>query len=88
MRNIPTTKIFTQKRKDQQVKERRIKYDAMCPHFSYYSPCINLIGKDWCPFQHIVDVRKAAQRQEEYFQNGEEPDEEVLHNIATQNAVT
>ena len=60
----------------------------MCPHFFYYSPCINLIGKDWCPFQHIVDVRKAAQRQEEYFQNGEEPGEEVLHNIATQNAVT
>jgi len=37
---------------------------------------------------HINDCRKAYERQEEYFSNGEEPDEKVLHNICTQNAVT
>jgi len=51
-------------------------------------PCVNEITKDWCPFLHIEDCRKAYSRQEKYFEDGEIPEEEVLVNICTQNAVT
>ena len=65
------------------MKERKVKYDAICPNFAFFLSCTNLIKNDWCPFQHIVDVRKAAQKQEECFDEGKEPEEEVLHNICT-----
>ena len=39
--NINPSKIITNNRRDQQIKNRQVKYDALCPNFSYYNPCPN-----------------------------------------------
>ena len=88
MRMIPTNKIFTIKRRDQQIKSREIKYEALCPNHAFYNPCINLIKNNYCPYWHIEDCRKAYCVSEECFQNGQEPDEQTLLNIVTQNSLT
>ena len=56
---IPTTKIFTMKRKEEQIKQREIKYEALCPHHAFYNPCSSMIRNDYCPYYHIEDCRKA-----------------------------
>ena len=47
------------KLKDEVTKKKEIKFDSLCPMFAFYFPCTNLILKDYCPYQHIEDCRKA-----------------------------
>ena len=49
---------------------------------------MNKILKQYCPYEHIEDCRKAFRVQEEAIEDGKDPDEEYLKKIATQNALT
>ena len=88
MAKIPTEKIITMKRREEQIKARNFKYEALCPYHAFYNPCPNLIKNDYCPYWHVEDCRKAYFAVEEKYAQGEKPDEKDLHNIVTQNAIS
>ena len=44
--------------------------------------------KDYCPFVHIEDCRKAFKKLNEGINDGQGKDEEILKKIVTQNACT
>ena len=80
------SEIMTTKLKDENIRKRIIKYDTMCPLFGIFQPCTNLIFKDYCPYQHCEDVRKAYKMQISQIEDGLAPDLEAMDNCAIQNA--
>ena len=80
--------ILTIKLRDQTVRTKKIKFEALCPQFSFFFPWTNEILKGYCPYIHIEDCRKAYHHQINRIEDGEKPDEERLYAIVTQNAIT
>ena len=54
--------------------------------FGYYYSCTNMILKDYCPYHHVEDVRKAFHTQTNYIEEGQKPDINHIYSIATNNA--
>ena len=52
--DIPTMKL-----RDEAVRKKKIKFDALCPMYGHYYDCTNLILKGYCPYYHMNDARKA-----------------------------
>ena len=62
------------KLKDEMVRRKQVKYDVLCPLFAFYFECPNLILKDYCPYLHIEDCRKAYRVTMDYVERGQKPD--------------
>ena len=54
-----STDFNTVKLKDEVIRKKEIKFDSLCPMYTFYYSCTNLILKDYCPFVHNEDFRKA-----------------------------
>ena len=80
--------IATTKLRDEMVRLKEIKYDALCPMFAFYYPCSNLILKNYCPFVHNEDCRKGYAMQMNQIEEGTQPDYEAIYEIVAQNAIT
>ena len=55
----------------------------MCTAFAFYFPCANQILKDYCPYRHDEDVRKAYRLCMEQVERGEKPDNVKIDECAT-----
>ena len=66
--------LISSKLKDEAVRKKQIKFQSLCPMFAYYYACTNMILKDYCPYYHTEDVRKAFFVQTEFIEKGMKPD--------------
>jgi len=66
--------INISKLKDRVFKEKKVKFDLICPFHGFYEPCPNQIYKDYCSHLHIEDCRLAYHHTMEHIKKGEKPD--------------
>ena len=76
------SEIVLTKVRDEAIRIKEIKFNQMCPFFVYYFPCTNLILKDYCPYQHCKDVRKAVLMHNRGINEGMIPDKTAMENCA------
>ena len=88
LRQREPSEIISTKLRDETVRRKCLKFDTMCPLFGFYYPCTNLILKNYCPFQHVEDVRKAYLIQIQSINEGVCPRQEAMENCAIQNATS
>ena len=69
------------------MRKKKIKFDSLCPMYSHYYDCTNEILKDYCPYHHQEDARKAYYEQIKYIEAGNKPDQTHIFNIVSQNAL-
>ena len=62
--------LNTVKLKDEIIRKKQVKFESLCPNHAFYFNCTNLILKDYCPFEHVEDCRKAYFTQTEYIERG------------------
>ncbi len=60
----------TVKLKDEIIRKKKIRFESLCPNHAFYLNCSNLILKNYCPFEHIEDCRKAYFCQTDYVERG------------------
>ena len=54
--------------------------------FAFGFSCSNLILKDYCPYFHVEDCKKAFMTQTDFIERGLKPDLKYIYGIATYNA--
>ena len=63
-------KIPINKLKDEALRLQQVKFNAQCPYFGHFYPCLNKITKNYCPYDHIGDCRKAFSKFNEGVEEG------------------
>ena len=53
------TDFTTVKLRDETIRKKEVKFDSLCPMHAFFYSCSNLILKDYCPYVHNEDCRKA-----------------------------
>ena len=63
---------MTQKRKDEYQQMNKVKFNQMCPYYAYELPCINMVLRSYCCYEHNRYARRAERAAVAINDRGEE----------------